>query len=159
MDRVAMAEPEDRHLTAAAIERFKREVVDLEKRQRPEAVLEVRRLAEMGDFYENFGYQNAKALLRRINSRIDSLKERIKNSIPIKTTNDGTIRLGSTVTVFVNAKPTTFEIVGSLETNPSRGRISHNSPIGIALIGHKTGEEVIFHGPAGDSVYQIVEVN
>ncbi len=71
MDRLALAEPEDRHLTASAIERFKREVEDLEKRQRPEAVLEVRRLAEMGDFSENFGYQNAKALLRRINSRID----------------------------------------------------------------------------------------
>ncbi len=121
---------------------------------------EVRRLAEMGDFSENFGYQNAKALLRRINSRIDSLKERIKNAIPIKAGNsaDGVIHLGSTVTVFVNAKPMSFEIVGSLETNPSRGRISHNSPIGVALIGHKAGDEVVFHGPAGDVVYQIVEV-
>lgn len=159
LDRAALAEPEDRHLTSAAIERFKQEVIDLEKRQRPEAVAEVRRLAEMGDFSENFGYQNAKALLRRINGRIESLKERIKMAIPIQSGSaDGTIRLGSTVTVFVNAKPMTFELVGSLETNPSRGRISHNSPLGLALLGHKADEEVVFDGPVGKVVYQIGEV-
>ena len=160
-DRIALSEPEDRHLTPAAIERFKRELVDLETRERGEAVVELRRLAEMGDFSENFGYQNAKAHLRRVNARIDTLKERIKVAIPIKkgTASDGSIQIGSHVKLAVNGKWVEFELVGSQETNPSRGRISHHSPLGQTLLGHKANEEIIFDGPAGKMVYQILEVS
>lgn len=169
-DRIALSEPEDRHLTPATIERFKRELVDLETRERGEAVVELRRLAEMGDFSENFGYQNAKAHLRRVNARIDTLKERIKLAIPIEkgTNSDGGIQIGSRVRLAMSAKGGStsggngklmeFEIVGSQETNPSRGRISYRSPLGQTLLGHKANEEIVFDGPAGKVIYQILEV-
>lgn len=122
-------------------------------------IQEVRRLAEMGDFSENAGYQIAKGTLRRINDRIVTLEERIKTAIPIEQgTKDGTIRVGSTVTVETNQKPMIFEIVGSMETNPSRGRISHRSPLGVALLGHVAGDEVILKTPEREVVYRVIDV-
>ncbi|MEK9130568.1 MAG: GreA/GreB family elongation factor [Patescibacteria group bacterium] len=144
LDRAAMAEPEDHHLTPSTIDRLKRELVDLETRQRPEGVSEVRRLAEMGDFSENAGYQIAKATLRRINNRIETLKERIKTAVPIASGPDteGRARIGSTVVLEKNGQRLTFEILGSQETSPSRGRISYHSPLGAALIGCQVGDVV-----------------
>lgn len=156
MDRMAMAEPEDHHLTPSTIEQLKRQLEDLEKRQRPEGVSEVRRLAEMGDFSENAGYQIAKATLRRINGRIETLKERIKTAVPIISgpNADGRVHIGSTVVLEKDGQQLTFEILGSQETSPSRGRISHHSPLGAALIGCKVGEVVT----VASSTYRLVQI-
>ena len=159
IERREMAEPEDHLLTPAKIQRLKDELKDLVDRQRPEMIQEVRRLAEMGDFSENAGYQIAKGSLRRINDRIETLKERIKTAVPIEHgSKDGMIRVGSTVTVESGTKPLTFEIVGSMKTNPSRGRISHRSPLGMLLLGHVAGDEVILKTAEREVLYRVIEV-
>lgn len=133
----------DHYLTPEKIERMKREIITLTK-ERPALALEMQRTAEEGDFSENAGYQAAKAALRRLNSRIDALNERLRYAIPIQAGVDasGRIRIGCTVIVEMNGKQMTFEIVGSQETSPSRGRISHVSPLGAALLDKKVGDEV-----------------
>lgn len=157
VERNAMRQ-DDHYFTPAAIERMKRELDDLVKNQRGPAAEEVHRLAQMGDFSENAAYQFAKAHLRRINGRITSLEEKLKHAIPIERgSKDGVIRIGSTVTLRTGEKALTFEIVGSNETSPSRGRISHLSPLGRILLGCRAGESVTLKTDR-ELVYDILEV-
>ncbi len=149
----------DAFLTPQAIKRMQDEIVRLEKNDRPEAAEELRRCAAMGDLSDNAAYSYAKMQLRRINSRILSLQEKIKYAVPITIgSDDGRVRIGSTVTVETGGLQTTFEILGSQETNPLRGRISYLSPFGAALVGHKVGDCVTVISQKGDVKYTIVAV-
>ena len=151
----------DHYLTSSAIAKLKRQLDDLLKNQRPAAILEVQRLAELGDFSENAEYQDAKYRLRQINNRILSLEERIARAIPIEEGDreSGVIGIGSTVMVSVDKKPITFQILGSQETDPTKGKVSYLSPIGNALLGHKVGDEVKVKIADREVVYRIEEVN
>ena len=131
----------DAYLTKEKVELLKRELIDLE-RARPEAVAEVRRTQEMGDLSENAAYQEAKGNLRRLNARMMTIGERLKNAIIIEKTDDGTVQIGSTVVVEMEGVKRTFEIVGEQEADPTRGRISFKSPIGVLLIGKTVGTQV-----------------
>ena len=150
----------DNYLTPAKISAMERELADLIKRQRGPAAEEVARLAQMGDLSENAGYQFAKQNLRRLNDRITMLEERLKHAIPIdQSVSDGQIRIGSTVVVMANGKQTTFEILGSVESNPFKGRISYSSPLGVALIGHRAGDSVQVKTITHEVEYTIVSVS
>ena len=103
----------------------------------------LQRLAELGDFSENAAYQMAKGKLRGINQRILELDNRIKHAIVIKPTGaTEKIQLGNRVTVEINGLQQTYLLLGSTETNPLEGIISHNSPIGNALLGHRVGDAI-----------------
>lgn len=133
----------DAFLTPAAIERMKAEIERLEKTERPKAAEELRRCAAMGDLSENAAYTYAKGELRRVNNRIDSLKLRVANAIPIPhAAADGRVSIGSTVELETGGRRVTFEIVGAQEASPMRGRISYLSPIGASLIGKAAGDVV-----------------
>jgi len=151
---------DDRYLTAAAVERLKRELRDLEEQQRPQTVEDLTRAREMGDLSENAAYHDAKARLGRIDGRIFSLKERIKNAVVIEPSADGSgrVQIGSTVILNVNGKQRTYQILGSQETNPATGRISHLSPLGAALLGHAAGETVTVRTQDKETPYRIDEV-
>jgi transcription elongation GreA/GreB family factor len=126
--------PETNELTAEAVERLKRTLEKLEHDERPKIVEDLSHAITLGDFSENAEYQDAKARLARIDGRIFGLKERVKNAVIIEQgPADGKIRLGSTVTVKTNGKEKTFRILGPQEADPTRGRISHLSPLGSAL--------------------------
>jgi transcription elongation factor GreA len=129
-------------------------------KERKEAIAEVQRGAEMGDFSENVGYQIAKANLRRLNARILNLEERIKQAIPIEsgTDKEGRIRIGSTVTLRTQAKEMTYQILGSQESNPAKGFISHGSPLGKLLVGKRVGDDVTLSLPHGETIYHILNV-
>ena len=112
------------------------------KKARPKLADEVKRLAEMGDFSENAAYQIAKGRLRGLNRRLDETEYLLNHAVIIKHQNGGAAQLGHTVTVEVNGKRKTYRILGSSETDPARGIISHNSPLGAALLGKRVGERV-----------------
>ncbi len=147
------------YLTPAGVKKLERELKDLE-RQQPEAIEDVDRTKQLGDFSENAEYQDAKFRLRRINDRIFSIKEKLKHVVVIQNdANDtGQVQLGSTVVLRVGGKEKTYQIVGPAEVNPSRGRISHVSPLGSELIGRMAGEKIILKTEAGAVEYEIVEV-
>jgi len=146
------------YLTGAGIERLKRELVTLEK-EHPEAAEDVYRLAQLGDFSENAEYQEAKYRLRRMNDRMESIKERLKRVVEIaEGSTDGRVQIGSTVKMKVNGKEKIYQIVGPAEVNPARGRISYLSPLGAALLDHAAGDEVPIQTEGGEVKYLIWQV-
>lgn len=155
-----MRRQSDYLLTPEAIERLHRDLADLRLRQRPQAAAEMRRTAEMGDLSDNAGYSTAKAQLTRINNRILANEERLKRAVPIErgTGSSGRIRIGSTVVVARNDREQTFEILGSQESSPGRGRISYCSPLGAALMGHRTGDDVAAIVNGREITYRIIRV-
>jgi transcription elongation factor GreA len=149
----------DLHVTPAKFVRMQRDLADLLTKQRGEAVLEVRRTGEMGDFSENAGYQIAKGTLRRINTRIEVLQDRIARAVIIPDGPSSTVRLGSVVTIRMNDREFRYHILGSQESNPSRGTISHNSPIGKALLGSRVGDDVEIQLPTQTVTYTILTIS
>jgi transcription elongation factor GreA len=149
----------DPHLTEAKYLDLKYKLERLKKHSQPKAIDEVKRLAEMGDFSENAAYQIAKGRLRGINQGIIDIENHLKRAIIIKTSaNKETVQLGHFVTVLINGKEKTYQLLGSSETNPSLGVISHNSPLGSALLGSRLGEIIKVKMLNGIKDYKIIKI-
>ena len=140
-------------------------LADLEKKlarlksSKPAAMADVSRLAELGDFSENVEYQLAKGRLRGINAGIFNTQSQIDNAVLIENSGEtDKVRIGNTVTVEQDGKIKTFKILGSMESNPKAGIISHGSPLGLALMNKKIGEEVIVKLADKDVVYKIIKI-
>ncbi len=137
---------------------LERKLDRLKNVSRPEAAAEVKRLAELGDFSENAEYQLAKGRLRGINSRMLSIEIQLKQVVVIEHQMNGQVQVGSTVTITDGHKERTYQILGSTETKPGQGIISHNSPVGKALIGHEVGDRVCVRLANKEIEYRIVRV-
>ena len=130
------------------------------KKNLPKAAAEVRRCAEMGDLSENAAYSIAKGRLRGIINNIDKLEKQINKAKIIKTNiNSDIIELGSKVSLEYNNQQITYQILGSAEANPTKHIISHNSPIGSALIGKKIGDIIIIETKKSKTKYKITSIN
>lgn len=129
----------DPHITQ---EKYDELVAKLErlKRSRPKVIEEVKFQAAMGDFSENAAYGIAKGRLRGINQRMLEIEDHLKRSIIIKAASKDKVSLGCTVTIETGGKQKAYTILGSSEVDPLHGIISHNSPIGSALMGRKIGD-------------------
>ena len=95
-----------------------------------------------------------------LESRIIELENIIKNAELIKIPRkekQNVIDLGATIWVEVDGQTDEFTLVGSLEANPSIGKISNESPVGKALLGHKVGENVIVSSPI-QTTYRIKKI-
>ncbi|KKR20809.1 MAG: transcription elongation factor GreA, partial [Parcubacteria group bacterium GW2011_GWE2_39_37] len=146
-------------LTEAKFNELKNKLERLKKYSHPRAVEEVKRLAEMGDFSDNAAYSMAKGRLRGINQRILDIEDHLKRSLIITPLKDSTtVQLGHHVTVEVSGRQKTYLLLGSAETDPSKGIISHNSPIGSALIGRRVGDIIIIKTLSKDVEYKIVRI-
>lgn len=131
----------DPNLTIGKYNELKAKLERLKKVQ-PFLRSEVKRLAADGDFSENVPYQMAKGKLRGVNKHVLEIEDHLKRAIIIEPQDNGTVQLGSTVAVEINGKEKQYKILGSSETNPLKNIISHNSPLGKALMGKKAGETV-----------------
>lgn len=128
-------------------------------KQRPDLSKEVQRLAAMGDFSENAGYQIAKGKLRGLNYHILEVEDHLRQAIIIGQPSDNnTVQLCNTVTFESNGKKQTYLILGSSETNPDKNIISHNSPLGSALMGHKVGDTVSIMIDNKEVKYKILKI-
>jgi len=141
-------------------DKFDELVAELEKlkKKRLFAASEVARLAEMGDFSENVEYQLAKRRLRGINYRILILETQTNQAEIIENNGIDVIDTGNTVIVEVDGKEKTYTILGSSETDPAQGIISHNSPIGSALLGKKVGDVVEVSIAGEKKLFKILEI-
>jgi len=128
------------------------------KQKRPKAAEEVSRLAELGDFSENVEYQQAKGRLRGINERILRTEYQLNHSTLITLKQTGKVEIGNTVLVEINGKEKKMTILGSSETDPAKGIISHSSPIGSALLGKKVGDSVEILVNGSTRTYKISDV-
>lgn len=131
----------DPHVTQTKFNELKNKLEKL-KKSHPRAAEELRRTAEMGDLSENAAYSLAKARLRHINEQIIALEDHLKKAVIIQPSKSNVVALGSKVMVEVEGSKQVYTILGSSETNPSAGIISHKSPVGSALMGHKMGDVV-----------------
>jgi transcription elongation factor GreA len=130
----------DPHISRAKFDELKNKLEKLKNITRFRAMSEVSRLAEMGDFSENAAYQIAKGKLRGINAKIIELEDYFKTVKIIEPNADkSVVELGSVVRIKIDGREKTYEILGSVETDPLSGIISHNSPLGSALLGKKVG--------------------
>ena len=148
----------DPHITSQKADEMRKELERLIKISRPRVSNEVAEHAKLGDFSENAAYQMAKAKLRGINNRILVLQDKLNNAIIINCAPTECVQLGSQVTVEVNGAQKNFQILGSQETNPQKGIISHLSPIGAVLLGHKLNDEVEIEINGQNLKYKIIKI-
>ena len=122
----------------------------------------IKEARSFGDLSENSEYDEAKNEQGRVYSRISELTEILSNYVIIESTAAvaGEVGHGSQVKVrdLEDGFEEEFSIVGSQEADPALVRISDESPIGRALIGHKAGDQITVHAPAGLIQYEILEV-
>ncbi len=147
------------HLTQEGLDEVKKELMQLREVRRPEVVERLSLAREAGDLAENNEYKTSREELAFIDGRIEELEEIIENAQVIPGgRKQGEVDLGAKVTVEVNGTMAVFHVVGEWEADPKNQRISHESPIGKALMGRKVGEEVEVQAPVGKIVYKIVGI-
>ena len=147
------------YLTESGVEKLKRELERIETHDLPQALEAMRFALTLGDFSENAEYQEAKPKLARLQTRILTIKDRLKRAIIIKGDDGaGRVQMGSRVTVAVNGKERIYALVGPQEANPSQGRISHLSPVGAALLNKTVGATVRIDHEHGSTEYVIKKI-
>jgi transcription elongation factor GreA len=149
------------YLTAEGKEELERELNELLNVRRPELARKLKEAVAEGDLKENADYHDAKEQQAFLEGRIQYL-ENVLRAATIITNEGGTddVRLGSEVTIVEDGtdEEETYIIVGAAEANPREGKISHESPIGAALLGHKKGDKVRVKTPGGEVVFKVKRI-
>jgi transcription elongation factor GreA len=145
-------------LTKDGLAELKKEHEDLVTVKRPEAVVRLASARELGDLSENSEYAAAKSDLSFIDGRILELEEIIHGAKIVTTHGKSQVDVGCKVTLTVNGKKETFLLVGEWEANPIEKKISHESPLGKALMGKKVGDKAEVEAPAGKLLYKILGI-
>ncbi len=146
-------------MTQAKYDELANSLNKLKNQAHPQAAAEVKRLAAMGDFSENAAYQMAKGKLRGINQKISEWEKLLSRAKIIKPANNNVVSLGSTVTVMEDREEKTYCLLGSLETDPGRGVISGDSPLGQMLLGKKVGDSFTLTVNDKQKAYYIAKIS
>lgn len=150
------------YLTKEGLEELKKEYSELSGVRRPDVLERVSQARSMGDLSENAEYAAARDELSFIDGRIGELEELISQAVLIQEDHakgNHVVKLGSIVAVNIKGKKEEFMLVGEWEADPNEKKISHESPLGKALIGKKVGEKVEVEAPAGTILYTITSVS
>ena len=150
-------------LTPAGYEHLKRELDYLRTDKRREIAERIAAAREFGEIAENAEYDDAKNEQMMLEHRISQLEERLGDArvIDPKRVDTSIVSIGSVVRLRdVAAKETIeYHIVGSAEANPAENKLSNESPVGKAIIGHKKGETVEVATPRGTKLkFKIMEI-
>jgi transcription elongation factor GreA len=149
----------DKNITAQKYQELSAKLEKLKKISQPRAITEVKQLALDGDFSENAAYQIAKGRLRGINQRICDISDHLKRAVIIKADGDHSfVKLGHRVTISNGNIEKTYLILGSAESDPQKGIISHHSPIGVALLGKKIGDQAQVQTATKKTIYKILKI-
>src|SRR2546423_1253346 len=149
-------------LTQTGYEKLKATIEELETVKRREVADRIKAAREFGDISENSEYDDAKNEQALLESRIARLKEQLRAARVIDTTDipKDVVSIGSKVKVkYVDDGETDeYEIVGSAEADPANNRLSNESPVGQAVLGHKKGDVVEVAAPSGSIKLQIMSI-
>ena len=147
-------------LTQEGLGKLNDELKELVTKKRPDVIERIREAASHGDLSENADYAQAREEQSFIEGRIQEIEDMIKNAEIISTNNGhhNTVTIGSTIVIKAAGKERKYTIVGSNEANPKEGKISNESLVGKALLGHKTGDKFKVTTPAGETDYEIVSI-
>jgi transcription elongation factor GreA len=147
-------------LTSEAASSLRRELDDLKQNKRPELAKRLRFAIQQGDLTENANYITAKEAQAFLEGRILEIETILRDATIIEKQDDcDEVRIGCTVVVSIDQQAQeVFHIVGMKEADPRQGKISHESPIGEALMGSRVGETSIAQTPAGEIRLEILEI-
>jgi transcription elongation factor GreA len=146
------------YLTKEGLEKIKKEYKDLKIIKLSKTKEEIPKIWHSEDL--NPEYLAFQEDLSFLENRIGELDYILKNSELIKVPSKNAkklVNLGARVLVDVDGQTDEFEIVGTLEANPSIGRISNESPVGRALLGHRIGDEIVVSSPI-KTIYKIKKI-
>jgi len=144
-------------ITADGKKELEAELLGL-KARRGEVADKISEARDFGDLSENAEYDAAREEQGLLETRIAEIEEIVNNAEIIKATSKSTIGLGSRVELKNDKIKVEYVIVGPVEANPIEGKISNESPIGMALYGKKEGDTVTISTPKGDISYSIVSI-
>lgn len=136
------------------------ELNDLKLNKRPEVINALKYARSLGDLSENADYDAARNEQAQLESRIKELEYKLEHCEIIENADKHVANVGSTIVVEYEPDDCEeFKIVGSLEADPFNNKISNESPIGKAVIGHRAGEEVSVESPNGSYTVLLKSVN
>ncbi|MCL5411960.1 MAG: transcription elongation factor GreA [Patescibacteria group bacterium] len=153
---------EEIYLTQEGLEKLKKEYDELVTTKRRDVIERIAHAREFGDISENSEYDLAREEQSFVEGRIIELEEVLKHARVIE--DSGTegiskiVSLGSKVKIHIDGDDEEFIIVDAPEADPSKRYISHDSPLGRALMGRKAGEKVEVEAPIGKLTYAILAV-
>ena len=147
------------YLSQERLNELKAELDELKNKKRNEVAQRLKTAKEYGDLSENSEYVEAREEQANVEARIFELEELMKEAVVIEAGSGGdVVSVGSTLTVKKGEKEMTYTIVGSYEAKPEEGRISDESPLGKAFMGHKVGDMVSVTTPGGTASYEVMKV-
>lgn len=148
------------YLTTKGLADLQEELKVLKEVKRKEVAEKIQRAREYGDLAENSEYDTAREEQAMIEGRIAELEDMLKNAEVIEEIKEnGLVAIGSKVRVQIDGKTDEFIIVGKVEADPAKKRISNESPVGSALLGAKKGEIVEVTTPAASFKCRILQIS
>lgn len=148
-------------LTREGRSKLEAELENLRTVRRAEVAERIHSAKEEGDIMENSAYDEAKNEQAFVEGRIMTIEQMLKNAVIIDSTRaTDAVNIGSYVTVVERGSrdEEVYQIVGSAEADPARGRISNESPVGRALLGQPVGKEVQVKTPNGVRYLKVTEI-
>lgn len=150
-------------ITYESLKKLEDELEDLKVVKRRENAEKIKEARSQGDLSENAEYDAAKDEQREIQARIDEIEKILKN-VEVIDTDDvdlDKVRIGCTVRILDCEfdEELEYKIVGSIESNSLKGKISNESPVGKALLGKKVGETAKVETPEGTELeFKVLEI-
>lgn len=149
------------YLTQEGYDEIKEELNYLINTKRPENIIAIKEARALGDLSENADYDAARNEQAEIEARIKKLEAIVDNVEIIEEVSTEAVGLGNTVKIaYVDDEEDLdeYKIVGSQEADPFESKISNESPIAKALLGHKKGDIVSVESPNGSYEVKIIEI-
>lgn len=144
-------------LTPEGKEKLEDELRYLETDKRAEVGERIKVAREFGDISENSEYDDAKNEQGMMEARIAEITRILSEAQVVNTPKrSNSVHIGSTVTVEMGGRERAFTIVGGAESDTASGKISNESPVGAALLGHKKGDTVEAQGPTGREIKMVI---
>ena len=149
-------------LTPDGYKKLQQEIAYLSTDKRREIADRIREAREFGDIAENAEYDSAKNEQAHLVARIAILEERLKSArvVTKKEIKSGEVSVGTKVRLrdVKAGKTVEYHIVGSAEADPAENKLSNESPVGKAIMGHKKGDVVEVAAPRGTTKFKILEI-
>jgi transcription elongation factor GreA len=148
------------YMTPEGLRRLEEKLRYLRTEKRPEIVESLQDAKGNGDWVDNTEYLLLENELTILDAQIYQVEQMLRQAALIGPGNvDNIVDIGETVVIQIDDDVEKFTIVGIAETDPERGLISNESPLGRALVGRKVGDEIVFKAPDGEYHYRIIAIS
>jgi transcription elongation factor GreA len=150
---------EQQIISEEGFQKLEEELHQLSTTKRREIADRIEKAKELGDLSENAEYADAKEAQAFNEGRISEISNLLKNLTVVQGGQGGEVGMGSKVTVEVDGTKKEYTIVSFNEADPLTGRISNESPMGVAFSGKKVGDKVTVQTPKGTMTYIVSKIS